>query len=114
MSRYRDPVPWSVYAAGVYAILLLLCLFLDAAAWSHWVSGHLYVDDDSVGIIDFIPPFEGIFNVPQRKLYLLWAALVGAAVLAPILVVGTLGFFWRKDEERTSRPSQIARISERL
>jgi len=105
MSALRPSTPPAAYAIFAYVILLPIFLLLAAFIWAEKVSGVLYSCADSVGILDFIPPFEhpneiaDVYYVPAWRVYLVWYLLVSGAILLPALMVGALWFKWRKGDE---------------
>ena len=105
MNPLRHSTPPVTYAMFAYVILVPIFLLLAAFIWAEKVSGVLYSCADSVGIFDFIPPFvhPGEFAdrylVPAWRVYLIWYLLVAGAILLPALMVGTLWFKWRKDDD---------------
>ena len=75
-----------------YLLLLVPGLVLASFAWSYLASGSLYYCSDSVGPIDFIPPFVHARTVdhyiaPAFSVWALWIALVLVALAAPVFAI---------------------------
>jgi hypothetical protein len=104
MNTAKLSVPTAMNAIVAYVLLLIPSLLLAAYIWATKVSGVLYLCTDSLGIFDFIPPFVhpgtgDVYYASVWKLYSLWYALMGVALLAPAALIGFLWHKWRKEED---------------
>lgn len=77
----------------LYLLLLVPCLVLASLAWGYLASGRLYYCSDSVGAVDFIPPFihartDDHYIAPIWVVWSLWVALVLLALAGPAILIG--------------------------